>query len=75
MGNLFCDRWNASVDPGQVKFRSSPRRGQRQLGVRWDAEKKSLDVAQKGVNLRAFSGIKACDQRGQGAQIRVLKPG
>jgi hypothetical protein len=29
------------------------------VNVRWDAEKKSLDVAQKGVNLTAFRGIKA----------------
>jgi hypothetical protein len=27
--------------------------------VRWDAGKKSLDVAQKGVNLSAFRSIKA----------------
>jgi hypothetical protein len=27
--------------------------------VRWDAEKKSLDVVQKGVNLKTFPGIKA----------------
>jgi hypothetical protein len=29
------------------------------VNVRWDAAKKSLDVAQKGVNLTAFRGIKA----------------
>jgi hypothetical protein len=31
----------------------------RRFSVLWDAEKKSLDVVQKGVNLTAFRGIKA----------------
>jgi hypothetical protein len=35
------------------------RTGKRRFSVLWDAEKKSLDVVQKGVNLMAFSGIKA----------------
>jgi hypothetical protein len=37
----------------------------------WDAVKKSLDVAQKPVNLRLFTGIKALSQATLKAAQRV----
>jgi len=41
----------------------------------WDAAKKSLDVAQKRVNLRSENGIKALSRKTLASAVRMLKPG
>jgi len=54
---LRSPEWIDGSASGQVLLGRG--RDKRRFGVLWDAKKKSLDVGQKGVNLKALRGIKA----------------